>query len=191
MDRRVRFVQDDGRTDSVGSARNQTRIRQEAAARQRAMPKLRLAPVPRAPRTSNLVRRIKRIIQIAELLQRGRATDFQSIARRIGVGRRTLFRDLAILRDLGMGFAWCPVRRRYVIDSLQFQLSRSLSADEAAAFVSWSNGGAIGRSHSSAAFAGGIEKIADILDREFRSQTAYQELINAAPRRATCSGSRC
>lgn len=52
-----------------------------------------------------------------ELIIKGRAGMPSEIAKRLGIGERTLYRYLKQLRDMGAPLSFCRRRRRYVYTS--------------------------------------------------------------------------
>jgi len=89
-----------------------------------------------APLTG-LERRHSRLLRVASLLDGDCHTEPDWIAREIGISRRTLYRDLAVLRQAGVRMSYSREERRYKLDSLHARITLALSAAEAAAFLDW------------------------------------------------------
>jgi predicted DNA-binding transcriptional regulator YafY len=75
--------------------------------------------------------RLKRQVRLLGLLQAGSFESVEAIARECGVNRRTIFRDLNLLRAAGMGAVFQPERKRYRVDAADLQAPSDLTLDEA------------------------------------------------------------
>lgn len=53
------------------------------------------------------------LLYVVEALRKGRPFDASILGREIGVGRRTVVRDITLLRSLGWDICWDPVAREY------------------------------------------------------------------------------
>jgi len=117
-------------------------------------------------RTPKLERRHSRLLRVASLLDADNQTEPDVIAKQIGISRRTLFRDLAILRRSGVHLAYSREERRYRLESLHARVMSALSQPEAAAFLDWviRRASAVGEKPSP--FDKAVEKIARILADE-------------------------
>lgn len=100
------------------------------------------APAPKQKRASMskgaFVRRHSRLLRVAGMLDADCSTEPDILARQLGIGRRTLYRDLALLRRAGIRLVYCREERRYRLDSLYMRLATELTKKEATAFIKWS-----------------------------------------------------
>ncbi len=87
---------------------------------------------PRFSRTSRLVRalRLSRIIPGST-----RPLDYQELARTLDVSRRTLFRDLSLLRSAGFEIPYAQQRRGFRTGQTCELLGQTLTLREAAAIL--------------------------------------------------------
>ena len=84
------------------------------------------------------LRRHSRLLRVASILEADGTTDPETLARELGIGRRTLYRDLDLLRRAGVKLEYCREERRYRLDSLYMRLALGLTQDEAASILRWS-----------------------------------------------------
>lgn len=89
--------------------------------------------------TRLLERRQSRLQRVAVLLDADCSTEPDVLAQELGIGRRTLYRDLALLRRAGVRLAYCREERRYRLNSLYMRLATELTKKEATAFISWAS----------------------------------------------------
>ena len=57
--------------------------------------------------------RIQRLLRLLALLQAGRGYNVESLAEACGVSRRTIFRDLDVLRESGLPLIYDEPQQRY------------------------------------------------------------------------------
>ena len=112
---------------------------------------------------SLFVRRHSRLLRVAGLLDADSTTEPQLLAKQLGIGRRTLYRDLALLRRAGVRLVYCREEQRYRVDSLYMRLSMRLTQKEAEAFVKWSTRRARRISEPARPLNRAMEKISRIL----------------------------
>jgi proteasome accessory factor B len=79
--------------------------------------------------------RIHRLVRLLLLLQGARGHDVKSLATQLGVGRRTVFRDLATLRTAGVELSFDPTRNSYAVADRASLAAGPLTATEAAALL--------------------------------------------------------
>lgn len=73
--------------------------------------------------------RLDRALRILKLLQSGHRYDPCALAKQLQVGRRTMFRDIALLREMGIEVNYAPDRGQYVIGKLD-QARRGVDESE-------------------------------------------------------------
>jgi proteasome accessory factor B len=76
-----------------------------------------------------------RLLKLIGLLQAGRGYDVEGLADACGVTRRTIFRDLDILREVGIAIVFDDLDRRYRIPGPAFLPAMKFTADEALAII--------------------------------------------------------
>lgn len=81
------------------------------------------------------VKRVERLLRLIQALQSGRSYHVEDIASLTGVGRRTVFRDISLLRTAGIRFSYDPRTRRYSADRETHLPALSLSTPEALALL--------------------------------------------------------
>ena len=79
--------------------------------------------------------RISRVIKILTTLQSGRKFSVNELVAYIGVSRRTFFRDLKVLQDVGVPYRFDNQTKGYVIDPEFFLPSVDLNMQEALALL--------------------------------------------------------
>lgn len=88
--------------------------------------------------------RVSRVVQILTTLQTGRGYTAQELSRMFGVSRRTLFRDLKELENIGIRPKYVPLHpgqtgkacpHRYKLDNSQFLPPINLNLQEALAIL--------------------------------------------------------
>lgn len=77
-----------------------------------------------------LKQRLRRILDIVSAVQAGDVPDIDSLVRRFNVTRRTIFRDLSILSDVGAPCVFEPDQGRYVLAEPTLQSVRQLAHAE-------------------------------------------------------------
>src|SRR5436190_18774669 len=97
-------------------------------------------PAPSTPKAKHgsmpavsFVRRHSRLVRVAKMLDADCTTAPELIARELKIGRRTLYRDLALLRRAGVRLVYCREEGRYRLDTLYMRLALGLTKKEAAA----------------------------------------------------------
>jgi proteasome accessory factor B len=79
--------------------------------------------------------RITRLLKVLQLLQSGRGSNINALARANEVSRRTAFRDIQALRDAGVDVSYDEQRDRYSLPSARFVPLDNLTEDETTALV--------------------------------------------------------
>jgi proteasome accessory factor B len=79
--------------------------------------------------------RIRRLLKLIGLLQGGRGRNPESLAVDCGVSRRTVFRDLEVLRASGVPLAYDEERQQYHIPGTYFLPPTFLTSEEALAVI--------------------------------------------------------
>jgi predicted DNA-binding transcriptional regulator YafY len=77
------------------------------------------------------VSRVPRLLKLVGLLQGGKGHNANSLAAELGVGRRSVFRYLDVLREAGVPVEFNEARGHYSIPETYFLAPTSLSPDEA------------------------------------------------------------
>lgn len=83
------------------------------------------------------ITRRSRLRHVALLLDDDCTTEPEVMTQKLGVGRRTLYRDLVLLRRAGVRLTYKREERRYILDSLYVRLAMTLTRNEVAAFLQW------------------------------------------------------
>lgn len=79
------------------------------------------------------VSRVHRLVHLIEILQSGESCSADTLAERLGVGRRTLFRDLNVLKEAGVPYEYdrsngtYALTRSYLVTSINFTLQEALA----------------------------------------------------------------
>jgi len=94
------------------------------------------APVPGGSRQIRPVRLV-RLLRVLELLEDDSRTDPESMHAALGISRRTLFRDLAMLRSAGLSFAFHRGEQRYQRTSLEFKFGHTFTQSEIESIRHW------------------------------------------------------
>jgi len=79
--------------------------------------------------------RLRRLLRILSLLQSGRGYSSAGLATECGVARRTVFRDLQLLREAGVSVQTDAERQRYSVAGIRLRALESLTPEEALALV--------------------------------------------------------
>jgi proteasome accessory factor B len=79
--------------------------------------------------------RIHRLLQLIGLLQAGRGYNVEALARQCGVSRRTIFRDLDVLRESGVPLHFDDAQQRYRIPGTYYLPPTNLTTEEALALI--------------------------------------------------------
>lgn len=79
--------------------------------------------------------RISRLLQLLRLLQAGRGHNSSSLAQACGVSRRTIFRDLDTLREVGVPLQFDTELERYYVPDTYFLPPTNFTAEEALAVI--------------------------------------------------------
>lgn len=116
---------------------------------------------------ATFIRRHSRLLRVARMLDDDCTTEPEILARRLGIGRRTLYRDLALLRRAGVRLVYCRDERRYRLDSLFMRLATELTKQEAGAFLQWQAQRAASHRESRDPLDQALEKIERILQDQF------------------------
>jgi len=74
--------------------------------------------------------RLCRLLQLLQLLQAGKRYDVEGLAQECGVSRRTIFRDLELLRQAGIPIRYDPERERYEAPQTPLVPPEELSFEE-------------------------------------------------------------
>ena len=112
---------------------------------------------------SLLVSRHTRLLRVASILDADCTTEPDLIARGIGISRRTLYRDLAVLRKVGIRLEYSRLERRYRLDSLYTRIALALTEPEAEAFLEWAAKQIKGAGENAGPFERAVLKISRIL----------------------------
>lgn len=118
---------------------------------------------------ASFLRRHSRLLRMAELIDADSTTEPDDIARKLGIGRRTLYRDLDLLRRAGIRLVFCREENRYRLDSLYMRLAMGLTQKEAAAFLKWSSRRAKRAQEPPRPFDRALQKISRILSDELNA----------------------
>lgn len=78
--------------------------------------------------------RTQRLIRIVQLLRGGRRCDAGMLTSALGVSRRTVFRDMQVLRDAGIGCVYDADAESYRIDRAHYPPPLNLSLEECLAW---------------------------------------------------------
>ena len=81
--------------------------------------------------------RLVRLLRVLALLEDDSCTEPQSMHIALGISRRTLFRDLAMLKSVGLSFIFDRVERRYQRTSLEFKFGHTLTKSEIESIRHW------------------------------------------------------
>ncbi|MEM0926486.1 MAG: HTH domain-containing protein [Planctomycetota bacterium] len=79
--------------------------------------------------------RLERALKILGLLQSKQGHDPISLSSALDVNRRTVYRDIAMLKGMGIGIQFDPEKRKYVIDGLRHLVDRHGERTELSALV--------------------------------------------------------
>lgn len=79
--------------------------------------------------------RIQRLLQLLALLQAGKGYNVESLSGACGVSRRTIFRDLDILRESGLPLIYDERDQRYRLPGAQFLPPTNFTPEEALALI--------------------------------------------------------
>ena len=79
--------------------------------------------------------RIRRLLQVIQLLQGGRTHNTDALARACGVSRRTVFRDFGLLRDVGVPLVYDELQQRYHIPGTYSLAPANFTSEEALALI--------------------------------------------------------
>ncbi|NOT02624.1 MAG: WYL domain-containing protein [Phycisphaerales bacterium] len=79
--------------------------------------------------------RTQRLIRIVQLLQAGRSYDVDALAAEMAISRRTVFRDLNVLREAGVVCSYDAESERYGIDRSYYLPPVNLTMEEALALL--------------------------------------------------------
>jgi predicted DNA-binding transcriptional regulator YafY len=63
--------------------------------------------------TSPRCRRDFRIVRLVRLLSAGRSLDTDELCQRFGIHRRTVFRDIRMLREAGLNIVYFPLEHAF------------------------------------------------------------------------------
>ncbi len=85
------------------------------------------------------IKRITRLIKLLQTLQGGDGQDADRIARACGISRRTVFRDLATLREAGVPLEFDPEKLQYSIAAGYFLPPTNFTSDEALSLIALAN----------------------------------------------------
>src|SRR5690348_8753079 len=75
--------------------------------------------------------RITRLLKLISLLQAGRGHNTRSLAQECGVSRRSIFRDLDVLRLAGVPLEFSEEEQRHRIPGMNFLPPTNFTPDEA------------------------------------------------------------
>src|SRR5215211_5564202 len=81
-------------------------------------------------------RRITRLLRLLQMLQSGHGMNASALAKAFKVGRRTIFRDLQVLRDADLPLEYDAKTERYYVSSSWAMPPTKLTEDEALALIS-------------------------------------------------------
>ncbi len=79
--------------------------------------------------------RVTRLLQLLGVLQGGKRYNTSGLARACGVSRRTIFRDLDVLREAGLPVAFDESQQHYYLSARNFLPSTNFTAEEALALM--------------------------------------------------------
>jgi predicted DNA-binding transcriptional regulator YafY len=79
--------------------------------------------------------RIRRLLRLIHLLQGGRAFNTEALALSCEVSRRTIFRDLCLLRDAGVPLVYDELHQGYQVPGTYFLPPTSFTPEEALALI--------------------------------------------------------
>lgn len=79
--------------------------------------------------------RIQRLLRVLALLQAGRGCNAKRLADECGVSRRTIFRDLDVLRESGLPILYDEVQQHYRLSGTQFLPPFNFTPDEALSLI--------------------------------------------------------
>jgi predicted DNA-binding transcriptional regulator YafY len=79
--------------------------------------------------------RIRRLVRLIDLLASGRAHSAADLARLCAVSRRTLFRDLGVLRDAGLPIEFDESRRGFLLERSTFLRPTDFTVSEALSLI--------------------------------------------------------
>jgi len=91
--------------------------------------------VPRVPVPAMNLTRICRLLKLVALLQAGREHNVESLALACGVHRRTVFRDLDVLREAGVPLVYDAQKQRYSVNGTFYLPPTSFTPDEALSLI--------------------------------------------------------
>ena len=76
------------------------------------------------------VSKLRRLLQLIELLQSGRAYNTRQLAELSGISRRQVFRDLRTLQDSGVGLLYDAERQGYWLSGATYLPPTDLTLSE-------------------------------------------------------------
>jgi predicted DNA-binding transcriptional regulator YafY len=79
--------------------------------------------------------RIRRLLRLIHLLQGGRAYNTESLALECEVSRRTIFRDLGLLREVGVPLVYDELHQGYHVPGTYFLPPTNFTPQEAMALI--------------------------------------------------------
>src|SRR5256885_13634239 len=80
-------------------------------------------------------KRITRLLRLLQMLQSGPGTNASTLAKAFNVGRRTIFRDLQVLRDADLPLEYDARTERYYVSPSWAMPPAKLTDDEAFALI--------------------------------------------------------
>jgi len=123
---------------------------------------------------ASFIRRHSRLLRVARMLDDDCTTEPEILARKLGIGRRTLYRDLALLRRAGVRLVYSRDERRYRLDSLFMRLAMELTKHEVTAFLQWQAQRSATLVHSTAPLDQALEKIGRILQDQMHAVRKHE-----------------
>lgn len=79
--------------------------------------------------------RTQRLIRIVQVLQAGRRYDINTLARELGVSRRTIFRDINVLKEAGVACQYNAETESYSIDNAYYLRPVNVTLEEGLALM--------------------------------------------------------
>lgn len=68
---------------------------------------------------TNISERLKRLVRLILALQHGKPKTLKDLTQIFGVSRRTVFRDLSLLVEVGIEVQWCRSTGTYEVVAIQ------------------------------------------------------------------------
>lgn len=130
---------------------------------------------------ASLTRRHTRLLRVARMLDDDCTTEPEILARRLGIGRRTLYRDLALLRRAGVRLVYSRDERRYRLDSLYMRLAQGLTRQEVEAFIQWQAQRSAALTQATDLLDEALEKISRILRDQLIAVRSHEPQPDRAP----------